>query len=154
MPRLLVGAAAPSFALRDQNGRTVSSALLRSERYVLYFYPGDDTPGCTVQACGFRDEFRDRGTGDVRVLGVSPDDAASHVAFREKYRLNFDLLSDPERTTMAAYGAYGEKTLYGKPVVGVIRSTFVIGPSGLIEHTWYGPRTAGHAQRVRSAIGA
>ena len=152
MSRLEVGTKAPSFTLTDQNGHTVTSASLRGERYVLYFYPEDDTPGCTVQACGFRDEFsgfRDLG---VRILGVSPDDAASHVAFRAKYQLDFDLLSDPQKTTMAAFGAYGEKTLYGKKVVGVIRSTFVIGTTGLVEHTWYGPRTEGHAMRVRAAI--
>lgn len=152
MSRLEVGTTAPSFTLSDQNGREITSASLRGERYVLYFYPQDDTPGCTVEACGFRDEFSDLRDVGVRILGVSPDDAASHLAFREKYALHFDLLSDPQKATMTAYGAYGEKTLYGKKVVGVIRSTFVIGPTGLVEHAWYGPRTAGHAQRVRAAI--
>jgi peroxiredoxin Q/BCP len=152
MSRLEPGTKAPSFTLTDQNGRRVSSASLKGERYVIYFYPEDDTPGCTVEACGFRDEsaqFKDLG---VRVLGVSPDAGPSHVAFRAKYGLDFDLLSDPSKTTMAAYGAYGEKMLYGKSVVGVIRSTFVVGPKGLIEHAWYGPRTQGHAQRVRAAL--
>jgi peroxiredoxin Q/BCP len=152
MSRLEVGALAPSFSLTDQNGRKVSSTSLKGERYVIYFYPADDTPGCTVEACGFRDEFagfRDLG---VRILGVSPDLGPSHVSFRAKYELDFDLLSDPTTTTMAAYGAYGEKMLYGKTVVGVIRSTFVVGPTGLIEHAWYGLRTQGHAQRVRAAI--
>ena len=119
---------------------------------MLYFYPADDTPGCTVEACGFNEElvaFKDLG---VRVVGVSPDDASSHQKFRAKFGLDFDLLSDPSTTTMAAYGAYGEKMLYGKTVVGVIRATFVVGPTGLIEHAWYGPRTKGHAQRVLAAI--
>ncbi|HEY5303049.1 MAG TPA: peroxiredoxin [Acidimicrobiales bacterium] len=152
MARLVAGDSAPSFSLTNQDGHTMTSASLAGERYVLYFYPADDTPGCTVEACGFNDElatFRDLG---VRVLGVSPDEAASHVAFRAKFALGFELLSDPSTTTMAAYGAYGEKMLYGKTVVGVIRSTFVVGPTGLIEHAWYGVRTKGHAERVRAAI--
>ena len=152
MSRLEVGTLAPSFSLVNQLGDRVTSAQLSGERYVLYFYPADDTPGCTTQACGFNDElsaFRDVG---VRILGVSPDDTASHVAFRAKYALGFDLLSDPTKTAMTAYGAYGEKMLYGKEVVGVIRSTFVVGPTGLLEHAWYGVRTKGHAQRVRAAI--
>jgi peroxiredoxin Q/BCP len=152
MSRLEPGAKAPSFTLTDQDGRKVSSASLKGERYVIYFYPEDDTPGCTVEACGFRDEFAQFKDLGVRILGVSPDDGPSHVAFRAKYGLDFDLLSDPSKTTMAAYGAYGEKMLYGKTVVGVIRSTFVVGPMGLIEHAWYGPRTQGHAQRVRGAL--
>jgi peroxiredoxin Q/BCP len=152
MARLQVGDTAPSFSLDDHEGHPVSSESLRGQRYVLYFYPQDDTPGCTVEACGFNDElagFRDLG---VRIVGVSPDDRASHQEFRSKYGLDFTLLSDSTTTTMAAYGAYGEKMLYGKVVVGVIRSTFVIGPSGVIEHLWYGPRTKGHAERVRAAI--
>jgi len=152
MARLVAGDSAPSFSLTNQDGHIMTSASLAGERYVFYFYPADDTPGCTVEACGFNDElatFRDLG---VRVLGVSPDEAASHVAFRAKFALGFDLLSDPSTTTMAAYGAYGEKMLYGKTVVGVIRSTFVVGPTGLIEHAWYGVRTKGHAERVRAAI--
>ena len=152
MTRLTVGATAPDFTLEDQDGRTVTRASLRGERFVLYFYPEDDTPGCTVEACGFNDGLAAFKELAVRVLGVSPDDAASHAKFRAKYDLDFDLVSDPSKTTMAAYGAYGEKMLYGKTVVGVIRSTFVIGPSGLIEHVWYGPRTQGHAQRVLAAI--
>ena len=152
MSRLEVGVRAPRFSLTDHAGRTVSSDSLKGERYVLYFYPEDDTPGCTVEACGFRDEFAGFADLGVRILGVSPDDATSHLAFRAKYGLDFDLLSDPSTTTMSAFGAYGEKMLYGKKVVGVIRSTFVIGPTGVIEHVWYGPRTKGHAQRVRAAI--
>ena len=151
MSRLEVGVRAPRFSLTDHAGRTVSSDSLKGERYVLYFYPEDDTPGCTVEACGFRDEFAGFADLGVRIVGVSPDDAASHLAFRAKYGLDFDLLSDPSTTTMSAFGAYGEKMLYGKKVVGVIRSTFVIGPTGVIEHVWYGPRTKGHAQRVRAA---
>ena len=154
MTRLEVGATAPSFSLPNQDGEVVTSHSLAGQRFILYFYPADDTPGCTVEACGFNDELEGLGDLGVRVVGVSPDDGPSHRAFRSKFALAFDLLSDPSTSTMAAYGAYGEKTLYGKKVVGVIRSTFVIGPTGLIEHVWYGPRTKGHAQRVRAAIEA
>ncbi len=154
MTRLEVGATAPPFSLPNQDGEIVTSNSLAGQRFVLYFYPADDTPGCTVEACGFNDELAGLGDLGVRVVGVSPDDGPSHRAFRSKFALAFDLLSDPSTSTMAAYGAYGEKTLYGKKVVGVIRSTFVIGPTGLIEHVWYGPRTKGHAQRVRAAIEA
>ena len=154
MARLSVGDKAPTFTLRDQNGKTVSLQGLRGSRVVLYFYPADDTPGCTREACQFNDGLGDFTSRDVVVLGVSPDDAASHVAFRAKYGLGFDLLSDPDHTVMSKYGAYGEKMLYGKPVVGVIRSTFVIGPTGRIEHAWYALRTDGHARRVLAAIDA
>ena len=153
MSRLAVGTPVPRFSLLNHEEHPVTSADLRGERYVLYFYPQDDTPGCTLEACGFRDQMEEFNALDVRILGVSPDDPASHRAFRTKYDLDFDLLSDPARTTMAAFGAFGEKILYGKTVVGVIRSTFVVEPSGLIQHTWYGPRTQGHAQRVRAALG-
>jgi peroxiredoxin Q/BCP len=152
MTRLAVGDLAPTFSLPNHDGRVVTSTELAGSRYVLYFYPADDTPGCTREACQFNDElagFRDL---DVTVFGVSPDDAASHVAFREKYGLAFDLLSDPTHTTMAAYGAYGEKLNYGKTIIGVIRSTFVVGPDGRIEHAWYAVKTDGHAARVKKAL--
>jgi len=152
MPRLSTGDHAPAFTLPNQDGTPVSSASLSGERYVLYFYPADDTPGCTRESCQFNDELGHFAATNVRVFGISPDDAASHVAFRAKYGLAFDLLSDPSTETMAAYGAYGEKKLYSKTVVGVIRSTFVVGPTGLIEHAWYGVRTDGHAARVLAAV--
>jgi len=152
VPRLAPGDHAPAFSLKDDAGNTVSSKSLAGERYVLYFYPADDTPGCTKEACQFNDNLRDFQKSKVRVLGVSPDDAASHVAFKKKYGLQLTLLSDPDKTTMAAYGAYGDKMLYGKKVVGVIRSTFVVSPKGDIEHAWYGVRTDGHAARVLKEI--
>jgi len=154
MARLNIGDKAPAFTLKDQSGKAVSLKDFAGSRVVVYFYPADDTPGCTKEACQFNDGlagFRDLG---VSVLGVSPDDAASHVAFRTKYGLSFDLLSDPDKSVMAKYGAYGEKTLYGKKVVGVIRSTFVVGPTGRIEQAWYGVRTDGHAARVLGSIGS
>ncbi len=118
----------------------------------MCFYPADNTPGCTKEACQFNDglaEFKNLG---VTVFGVSPDGVAKHVAFRQKYGPDFDLLSDPEKKVMEKYGACGEKMTYGKKVVGVIRSTFVIGPSGTIEHSWYGVRADGHAAKVLAAL--
>jgi peroxiredoxin Q/BCP len=153
MSRLEIGAKAPPFALANQAGKTISLKDFAGERFVIYFYPADDTPGCTKEACQFNDglaAFRKLG---VKVLGVSPDGAAKHVAFREKYGLTFDLLSDSEKKVMASYGAYGEKMMYGKKVVGVIRSTFVIGPTGKIEQAWYGVRADGHAAKVLSSLG-
>ena len=152
MARLEPGTRAPTFTLSDQDGTSVSLADLAGERVVLYFYPADDAPGCTTEACQFNDALPQFRGLSARVLGVSPDDAASHRAFRAKYGLDFDLLSDPTRATMESYGAYGEKTLYGKKVLGVIRSTFVIGPDGRVEHAFYGVRANGHAQRVLAAL--
>jgi len=152
MPRLDIGAKAPAFSLPNQAGKTISTKDLASERFVLYFYPADDTPGCTKEACQFNDglsSFRKLG---VKVIGVSPDNAEKHVAFRKKYGLTFDLLSDPEKKVMTNYGAWGEKMMYGKKVTGVIRSTFVIGPNGRIEHAWYGVRADGHADKVLATL--
>jgi peroxiredoxin Q/BCP len=152
MARLEVGAKAPFFTLTNQIGDEVALADFAGRRLVLYFYPADDTPGCTREACQFNDglgAFKELG---VAVLGVSPDPPDTHVAFRTKYGLGFDLLSDPDKAVMAKYGAYGEKMLYGKAVVGVIRSTFVLGPTRRIEHAWYAPRTDGHAARVLKAL--
>ena len=152
MARLEVGTKAPLFTLKDQNGDKVSLKDYTGQRVVLYFYPADDTPGCTKEACQFNDEFAAFTKLGVLVFGVSPDGAQKHVAFRKQYGLKFPLLSDPEKTVMAKYGAHGEKMLYGKKVTGVIRSTFVIGPSGSIEHTFYGVRTDGHAARVLATL--
>ena len=152
MSRLEIGAKAPPFALANQAGKTISLKDFAGERFVIYFYPADDTPGCTKEACQFNDglgAFRKLG---VKVLGVSPDGAAKHVAFRTKYALTFDLLSDPEKKVMASYGAYGEKMMYGKKATGVIRSTFVIGPDGIVEHVWYGVRADGHADKVLARL--
>ena len=152
MPRLAIGVKAPAFSLPNQAGKTISTKDLAGERFVLYFYPADDTPGCTKEACQFNDglsSFRKLG---VKVIGVSPDDAEKHVAFRKKYGLTFDLLSDPEKKVMTKYGTWGEKMMYGKKVTGVIRSTFVVGPNGRIEHAWYGVRADGHAAKVLATL--
>ncbi len=144
MARLELGTPAPGFTLKDEH--------YLGNRLVLYFYPADDTPGCTTEACQFNDEFAAFTALGVLVFGVSPDGAEKHVAFKKKYGLNFSLLSDPEKTIMAKYGAYGEKMNYGKKIMGVIRSTFVIGPTGVIEHAFYGVRADGHAARVRATL--
>ena len=153
MTRLNEGDVAPHFTATDHKGRDVTLDELRGQRVVLYFYPADDTPGCTKEACQFNDGLDDFADLDVRVIGVSPDDGASHRAFREKYGLRFDLVSDPERTVMTAYGAYGEKMMYGRRVQGVIRSTIVIGPTGRVEHAFYNVRADGHAAKVLAALG-
>jgi len=147
------GSTPPPFTLPDAAGRPLSLADFKGKHVILYFYPADDTPGCTKEACGFRDSWDDlRDLGAV-VLGVSADGADSHQRFREKYRLPFTLLSDSGRGVMRAYGAYGEKTLYGRKVVGVIRSTVWIGPDGLVRRHWARvPSAAQHAARVLAAL--
>ena len=130
------GKAAPAFTLADAQGKKVSLGDLAGKDVVLYFYPKDDTPGCTKQACGFRDRWDALRKLGVVVLGVSGDDAASHQKFIGKYKLPFSLLSDPGHKMMEKYGAYGEKMMYGKKVTGVIRSTVWIGPDGKVKKHW------------------
>jgi peroxiredoxin Q/BCP len=130
------GRKAPDFTLEDASGKRVSLKDFKGKDVVVYFYPRDDTPGCTKEACGFRDLWTDLRRTGVVVLGVSADDAASHKKFAAKYKLPFTLLSDPSRKVMAAWGAYGEKTMYGKKTTGVIRSTVWIGPDGVVRKHW------------------
>jgi len=130
------GKAAPAFTLTDAAGKKVSLKDFSGKNVILYFYPKDDTPGCTKEACGFRDQWKQLAKHDTVVLGVSADDAASHKKFIGKYKLPFPLLSDPERAVMKTYGAYGEKMMYGKKTVGVIRSTVWIGPDGKVKRHW------------------
>ena len=130
------GKAAPAFSLKDANGKTVALADFKGKNVVVYFYPKDDTPGCTKEACGFRDLWQDiKKTGTV-VLGISADSGASHQKFIGKYNLPFPLLSDPDRAVMTKYGAWGEKMMYGKKTTGVIRSTVLIGPDGKVRKHW------------------
>lgn len=152
MAKLETGDQAPAFTLPDQDETPVSLGDLAGQAVVVYFYPADDTPGCTKEACQFNDNLRAFSTAKVAVLGISPDGAAKHTKFRNKYGLEFQLLSDPEHTTMAAYGAWGEKTLYGKKKLGVIRSTFLVGPDGRIRRAWYNVRADGHAAKVLEEI--
>lgn len=149
---LTEGTRAPDFSLKDADGKTWTLADFAGSAFVLYFYPRDDTPGCTVEACGFRDagaEFAARG---VRVVGVSPDTEASHDKFRKKHALSFILLADPERKAIEAYGAWGEKSMYGRKMMGVIRSTFVIGADGVVRKAFPKVTPAGHAEAVLAAL--
>ena len=147
------GTTAPAFTLTDAAGCSVSLADFAGRDIVLYFYPKDDTPGCTKEACGFRDAWDDLKAMGVAVLGVSADDADSHERFAAKYRLPFTLLSDPDHRVMRVYGAYGEKTLYGRKTVGVIRSTVWIGPDGKVRRHWARVANAGeHPDKVLAAL--
>jgi peroxiredoxin Q/BCP len=150
--RLAPGDTAPGFTLKDHNGEKVSLKDYLGSRLVLYFYPADDTPGCTKEACQFNDELTQFTRLGTLIFGISPDGAQKHQAFIKKFGLHFSLLSDPDKSTMEKFGAYGEKTLYGKKVKGVIRSTFIIDPQGRIEKAFYNVRADGHAAKVLSAL--
>lgn len=140
---------APDFTLPDQDGMTVKLSQFKGKKVVVYFYPKDDTPGCTKEACSLRDGWEELKKMDAVVLGVSPDSPESHKKFREKYNLPFTLLSDPEHKVMEAWGAWGEKTLYGKKSVGVLRSTVIINPDGTIQKMIKKVDTAAHFDQVK-----
>jgi len=147
------GQPAPAFTSVDQDGKAISLADFKGKPVVLYFYPKDDTPGCTKEACQFNDALRGFENVGVDVLGISADGAESHRRFRAKYGLGFALLSDEGHRVASQYGAYGEKLLYGKPTTGVIRSTFLIDEQGRVERAWYGVRADGHAAKVLAELG-
>jgi len=148
-----VGKAAPAFTLKDSNDQKVALRDFKGKNVILYFYPKDDTPGCTKEACGFRDSWKEIQKLDAVVLGVSPDKAESHAKFVKKYRLPFTLLCDPERKVMEKYGAFGEKVLYGKKTMGVIRSTVWIGPNGKVKRHWARVRDAAkHPDQVLAVL--
>nr|WP_211262158.1 thioredoxin-dependent thiol peroxidase [Nitriliruptor alkaliphilus] len=146
------GQPAPTFTLPDQDGREVALEDLRGRPVVIYFYPKDDTPGCTTQACGIRDQWAEFEAAGAAVLGISPDTVESHARFAGKYDLPHTLLADPEREALTAYGAWGEKVLYGKTTVGVIRSTFLVDAEGTVAKVWKRVQTKTHADRVLQAI--
>ena len=150
--RLQPGDTAPDFTLPDADGNEVSLSSYRGQRVIVYFYPAAMTPGCTKQACDFRDSLADLAKQDIAVLGISPDGPAKLAKFRDKEGLTFPLLSDSDRSAMQAYGAYGEKKLYGKTMVGVIRSTFVIDADGKIEKAQYAVKATGHVARLRAEL--
>jgi peroxiredoxin Q/BCP len=152
MAKLEPGAQAPSFSLPDQDGKLVSLDDLKGSKVVVYFYPKDDTPGCTAEACQFNDNLQAFQRTGVPVLGISADDGDSHRRFREKYGLRFPLLSDLDHQVMDAYGAWGEKTLYGRTSVGVIRSTFLLDEQGRVERAWYNVKADGHAEKVLAEL--
>ncbi len=148
------GTEAPDFALEADDGSTVTLSELRGRRVVLYFYPRDDTPGCTTQACGIRDAWTDFRGVDAVVLGVSPDTVESHRKFKEKYGLPFTLLADTDHAVAEAYGVWVERTLYGKTSMGIKRSTFVIAEDGRVLEAMIGVKADGHAERVLDALAA
>jgi len=147
------GKAAPSFTLEDGNGEKVALRDLRGRDVVVYFYPRDETPGCTKEACAFRDLSAEYKKLGVEVLGISPDGRQSHRNFAKNHKLRFRLLSDPDKKVMSKYGAWGEKVLYGKKTIGVIRSTVWIDATGKVRRHWRRvPKAADHPQKVLEAI--
>jgi thioredoxin-dependent peroxiredoxin len=149
---LEVGQPAPDFTLLDQDGEKVSLADLRGRPVVVYFYPKDDTPGCTTQACAIRDQWTEFEQAGAVVLGISPDDVDSHARFADKYDLPHRLLADPERDVIQQYGTWGVKKMYGKEYEGVIRSTVLIGPEGEVAAVWPKVQPKKHADAVLQAI--
>jgi peroxiredoxin Q/BCP len=151
--RLEPGDEAPDFTLADADGKQVTLSSLRGQQVIVYFYPAAMTPGCTKQACDFRDSIQSLAASGVTVLGISPDAPAKLAKFRERDHLNFPLLSDPDRAVLQAYGAYGEKMMYGKTTVGVIRSTFLVDEQGKIARAYYNVKATGHVERLRKDLG-
>jgi peroxiredoxin Q/BCP len=149
---LKVGAKAPAFSLTNTEGKTVKLSDFKGQKVALYFYPKDMTPGCTVEACGFRDDYSQLKKRGVEVIGVSGDEQKSHQKFTEKYSLPFTLLSDPSHEMMEKYGAWGEKTLYGRKFMGVLRITYIIDEEGRIAHVFGKVKTDTHSKDVISAV--
>jgi peroxiredoxin Q/BCP len=154
MPRRLQpGDTAPEFTLDDADGKPVSLSDFRGRKVVVYFYPAAMTPGCTTQACDFRDSLDSLAAAGYVVLGISPDTPAKLAKFRDRDRITFPLLADPDRATLQAYGAFGEKTMYGKTVTGVLRSTFVVDENGKLELAQYNVKATGHVAKLRRDLG-
>ncbi|HEX4830798.1 MAG TPA: thioredoxin-dependent thiol peroxidase [Trebonia sp.] len=151
--RLAPGDDAPDFTLPDADGNPVTLSALRGQRVIVYFYPAAMTPGCTKQACDFTESMPALDKVGLAVLGVSPDAPAKLARFREKEGIAFPLLSDPDKSVLTAYGAYGEKMNYGKTIMGVIRSTFVISADGKVEKAQYAVKATGHVERLRKELG-
>ena len=148
-PRLEVGDKAPAFSLPDADGNTVKLSDYKGRRVIVYFYPAASTPGCTKQACDFRDSLGELNGAGLDVVGISPDKPAKLAKFRDDQTLTFPLLSDPDREVLKAWGAFGEKTMYGKKRVGVIRSTVVVGADGRVELAQYNVKATGHVAKLR-----
>jgi peroxiredoxin Q/BCP len=153
MPRLEPGAVAPAFTLLDADEKPVSLSDYAGQKVIVYFYPAASTPGCTTQACNFRDELATLKDTGYAVLGISPDKPAKLAKFRDAQDLTFPLLSDPEKTTLEAYGAFGEKMMYGRKVTGVIRSTMIIDADGKIEEARYNVKATGHVAKLLRDLG-
>ena len=150
-PRLAVGDKAPAFSLPDADGNTVKLSDYKGRKVIVYFYPAASTPGCTKQACDFRDSLAELNEAGLDVIGISPDKPEKLAKFRDAEGLTFPLLSDPEKKVLTAYGAFGEKSMYGKTVQGVIRSTFLIGADGTIKRIWRNVRVKEHVAAVLAA---
>ena len=146
------GQPAPSFSVPADDGRTVTLESLRGRYVVLYFYPKDDTPGCTTEACELRDAFPRFDSAAATILGVSPDSVASHQKFKKKFSLPFSLLADTDHAIAEAYGVWKEKSMYGRKYLGIERSTFLIDPAGTITHVWRKVKAEGHAAEVAAAL--
>jgi thioredoxin-dependent peroxiredoxin len=153
MPRLETGQSAPAFTLNDHIGRSVSLSDFVGRNLIIFFYPAAMTPGCTTEACDFRDSLVRLRQAGYDVVGISPDKTDKLATFVSKQSLTYPLLSDPDRVVMDAYGAYGEKTLYGKKVIGVIRSTIVVGPDGAVVLAKYNVKATGHVASLGKALG-
>jgi peroxiredoxin Q/BCP len=151
---LKVGDKAPAFSLKNTEGKTVRLADFKGKRLVIYFYPKDATPGCTVEACAFRDDYADLQQYGVEVVGVSADDQKSHQKFTEKHSLPFALLSDPDHTMIEKYGAWGEKSLYGRKFMGILRMTYIIDEEGRIAYIFKKVKPETHSQDVLKVIDA
>jgi peroxiredoxin Q/BCP len=154
MAMLEVGQKAPGFTLPDQDGKPVKLSDFKGKAVVLYFYPKDDTPGCTQEACDFRDEHTALKKAGAEVLGVSPDDVKRHGKFALKFKLPFTLLADTEHQVADAYGAWGEKSMYGRKYMGIFRSTFLIGKDGRLAAVWPKVKVKGHVEEVQAALKA
>jgi peroxiredoxin Q/BCP len=150
---LAPGDTAPDFSLPDPDGRPHTLSQLRGRKVIVYFYPAASTPGCTKQACDFRDNLASLQSAGYAVLGISPDKQEKQAKFRDEEHVTFPLLCDPSKETLEAYGAYGEKKLYGKTVIGVIRSTFVIDEDGKVEQAQYNVKATGHVAKLRKDLG-
>lgn len=153
MTTLEIGAKAPSFELLDQDGNTVKLADFAGKNVIVYFYPAASTPGCTTQACDFRDNLNSLKAAGYVVLGISPDEPKKLKKFVDNEGLTFPLLSDPDNAVQTAYGAYGEKSMYGKTYMGTIRSTFVVDGEGKIAKAMYNVKATGHVAKLRSELG-
>jgi peroxiredoxin Q/BCP len=153
MPRLEPGTVAPAFTLLDADEKPVSLSDYAGQKVIVYFYPAASTPGCTTQACNFRDELATLKDAGYAVIGISPDKPAKLAKFRDNQNLTFPLLSDPEHATLEAYGAWGEKTMYGKKRIGVIRSTVVVGADGNVETAQYNVKATGHVAKLLRDLG-
>src|SRR5512139_3727942 len=153
MTRLAPGDPAPDFTLPSDTGETLSLSDLRGRKVVLYAYPAAMTPGCTKQACDFRDSLASLQSAGYEVVGISPDKPEKLAKFRDRDAITFPLVADTDKAVLTAYRAYGEKQLYGKTVTGVIRSTFVIDPDGKVEHAFYNVKATGHVAKLRRDLG-